>query len=97
MGFQMPFSFKILKISHRTSIFGSFFIFLIIFLFHNIFGFYASFLCNSYFYFCFLVEVEFLTYLRFYKPPNKVDFIIIILEKIKTVNLSFTSVALFTH
>ena len=41
----------------------------------------------TYFYFCFLIEVEFLTYLRLCKPLNEIDFIIVIVEKIKPVNL----------
>jgi len=49
------------------------------------------------FYFCFLVEVGFLTYLRLCKPPKKANFIIVILEKIKPVNLEFISAALFGY
>jgi hypothetical protein len=40
------------------------------------------------FYFCFLVKVEFLTYLKLCKLPIEIDFIIVILEKLnKTCEL----------
>jgi len=47
--------------------------------------------------FYFLVEVEFLDYLRPCEPPEKRDLRIVILEKIKHANLEFTSTAHFTH
>ena len=50
----------------------------------------------SYFYFCFLVKVEFLTYLSA-NLLRRVDFIIVILEKIKPANLKFIFTVLFTH
>jgi hypothetical protein len=68
-----------------------FVIFFVIFEFHVIFGFYASFLCNFRFFFCFL------TYLRLCIPLKKTDLIIIISRKIKLVNLGLTSTNPFAH
>ena len=52
-----------------------------------IFGFHASFLCKFGFLFCFLIEVEFLAYLRLCKPSKNKDWRIVILEKNKTCEL----------
>jgi hypothetical protein len=52
-----------------------------------IFGFHASFLSKFGFLFCFLIEVEFLAYLRLCKPSKNKDRRIVILEKNKTCEL----------
>jgi hypothetical protein len=48
-----------------------------------IFGFHASFLSKFGFLFCFLIEVEFLAYLRLCKPSKNKDWRIVILGKKK--------------
>jgi hypothetical protein len=49
------------------------------------------------FYFYFLVEVRFLTYLRLYNFFKEVDFINIIFRENKPINLRFISAIFFIH
>jgi hypothetical protein len=80
----------------QTSDFDSFVIFLVIFRFYILF---SNFMVVSVvflnFYFCFLVKVRFLAYLRLYNFFKEVDFINIIFRENRPINLRFIFVVFF--